>query len=82
MSAIFGPIAMHPCPNCGQRVEGETPECAVCRKLGDRSLTRFIRLMGQATTPEERAELRRRFDAAKGRSWNAVERQLMEGGGE
>lgn len=78
MSAIFGPIGQHACPNCGASVEGDEPECVLCRKLGDRSLVRLLRLLPGASEGERR-ELLTRFHAAKGRSWNAAERAVMEG---
>lgn len=77
MSAIFGNIGQHACPNCGTRVEGDEPECVVCRKLGDRSLVRLLRELPRASEGE-RQELLARFHAAKGRSWNAAERAVME----
>lgn len=77
MSAIFGNIEQHACPNCGARVEGAEPECAVCRKLGDRSLVRLLRELPQAAEGE-RQELLARFRAAKGRSYNSAERAVME----
>lgn len=82
MGAIFGDIAQRDCANCGQRLDLGVPsdedECKVCQKLGDRSLTRFMRLIRESKSDEERAEIRRRFDAAKGRSYNPAEREVMK----
>lgn len=87
MSAIFGSDPTTRCANCGILLRLElgttiTPdlECKVCEKLGDRSLLRFMREMREARSDEERAALRARFDAAKGRSWNDAERRVMEKG--
>jgi hypothetical protein len=51
-------------------------ECAVCLKLGDRSLVWFMREM-RGADDEQRAELRARFAAARGNSWNYREREVM-----
>lgn len=42
--------------------------CAVCLKLGDRSLLWLLRAMKDARSDEERATIRARFAAAKDRS--------------
>jgi hypothetical protein len=52
-------------------------ECRVCVKLGDRSLVWFMREMREATDDRRRQELHERFAAARGRSWNYRERQVM-----
>lgn len=74
MGAIF-PNGTKPCANCGtatsamtDRGEPTPDECALCIRLGDRSLVRIIRLFNEATTEAERADIRARFAAAKGRS--------------
>ena len=58
-------------PFMRQEATGEVPaetEDAVCRKLGDRSLVWFLRAYREAEGDDERANIRRRFDAARGRS--------------
>lgn len=85
MSAIFGERPPRICSRCDRPVRDVEPvvdgECPVCAKLGDRSLIWFIKEMQRAATPEERAELRARFDAARSRSWNSAEREAVERAG-
>lgn len=82
-----------PCSRCG--VEMQLPEnpdtrarvmanpvCTLCKKLGDRSLVWFGRAWAAATSDEERAEIKRRFAAARGRSWmrDDIERHIKRHG--
>jgi len=50
-------------------------------KLGDRSLLRYMRELRE-TPLEDRAALRARFDAARGRSYNRAERGVMKNKGD
>lgn len=61
------------CERCGvpfprPDAEGAPRECAVCLKLGDRSLLWFLRAYKGSQNEGERADVLRRFHAAKGRS--------------
>lgn len=68
MGAIF-PDETRICTNCGRgRTAAGERECGLCLRLGDRSLVRIIRLFAEAETEAERAAIRGRFAAAKGRS--------------
>lgn len=62
------------CDHCRQtyfREEGPSPEvptCQLCVKLGDRSLTWFLRAYREADTDEERDTVITRFRKARGRA--------------
>lgn len=63
-----------PCKRCGYKLQFDSApkrevECALCAKLGDRSLNWFIREMAAARgNCAKVVELKARFAAAKGRS--------------
>ena len=56
-------------PDARKRLLDKGVTCKVCDKLGDRSLLWYGRAYQAATTDEERAAIKQRFAAARGRSW-------------
>ena len=84
MGVIFADISTT-CVRCQYAsVSSESPwdECGLCRMLGDRCLVWYMRAMKEAGTDKAAvAELRARFAAARGRSWQwpQVDRVIKSG---